>query len=311
MWRSVLSPGWVFTVLIALAFAYLAFTVLAPWQLDKGDAVHARNERVRAAETMDPVALSELYTVGTPLAEGNEYRQVEVQGTFTDHVVVLRNRPVGGVPAYQVLGVVETADGNHYLVHRGWEPVADARTLDRPEVPTGEVSFTARLRQDEPLQEGAPQPFEDGDMWQVYGINTELISELVGVPLEPMFLQLMPDAPGLVGQAFPLPELDDGPHLSYGIQWIGFGLVVPIGVGYFIYNEIRERRRDAELDGAPLESERVAGAGPLPEDDTPAHPSTADEAPVSAPEPEESDAEREAAAAARRAAKMAQRYGRR
>ena len=31
-----------------------------------------------------------------------------------------------------------------------------------------------------------------------------------------------------------LPHLDAGPFLSYGIQWIAFGIIAPIGVGYFV-----------------------------------------------------------------------------
>ncbi len=36
-----------------------------------------------------------------------------------------------------------------------------------------------------------------------------------------------------------LPHLDAGPFLSYGIQWIAFGIIAPIGLGYFAYSEIR------------------------------------------------------------------------
>ena len=41
---------------------------------------------------------------------------------------------------------------------------------------------------------------------------------------------------------YQLPHLDAGPFLSYGIQWIAFGIIAPIGLGYFVYSEIRQRR---------------------------------------------------------------------
>jgi len=44
----------------------------------------------------------------------------------------------------------------------------------------------------------------------------------------------------------PLPHLDAGPFLSYGIQWIAFGIVAPIGLGYFVYSELMARRREKE-----------------------------------------------------------------
>jgi hypothetical protein len=58
-----------------------------------------------------------------------------------------------------------------------------------------------------------------------------------------------------------LPHLDAGPFLSYGIQWIAFGIIAPIGVGYFVLAEVKQRRREkAQSDSrattsAPLTAE--------------------------------------------------------
>ncbi len=58
------------------------------------------------------------------------------------------------------------------------------------------------------------------------------------------YLQLVENQPGGLGIA-ELPHLDAGPFLSYGIQWIAFGIVAPpIGLGYFVYSEIKARRRE-------------------------------------------------------------------
>ena len=66
----------------------------------------------------------------------------------------------------------------------------------------------------------------------------------------------MEDQPGGLG-VLPLPHLDAGPFLSYGIQWIAFGILAPIGLGYFIYVEIRQRRRErAEQPAAPVTAEQ-------------------------------------------------------
>ena len=58
---------------------------------------------------------------------------------------------------------------------------------------------------------------------------------------------------GVLGVA-ELPHLDPGPFLSYGIQWIAFGIVAPIGLGYFAYSEIRARRREAAAAAEKLPS---------------------------------------------------------
>jgi uncharacterized SAM-binding protein YcdF (DUF218 family) len=56
-----------------------------------------------------------------------------------------------------------------------------------------------------------------------------------------------------------LPHLDAGPFLSYGIQWIAFGILAPIGLGYFVFAEVRARRQDAARD-----AEQAALSDPAP-----------------------------------------------
>ena len=76
----------------------------------------------------------------------------------------------------------------------------------------------------------------------MYSINTGQISALTRTPLAGSYVQLIEDQPGGLG-VIALPRLDAGPFLSYGIQWIAFGIIAPILLGYFVYAEIRERRR--------------------------------------------------------------------
>ena len=58
----------------------------------------------------------------------------------------------------------------------------------------------------------------------------------------PGYLQLEADAPGAL-EPVPLPQLDAGPYLSYGLQWLAFGIMAPLGLAYFVRAELRERRR--------------------------------------------------------------------
>ena len=88
-------------------------------------------------------------------------------------------------------------------------------------------------------------------MQQVYSINPGQISALVGVPLAGSYLQLVEDQPGGLG-VVPLPRLEAGPFLSYGIQWIAFGIIAPIGVGYFVYAEVQARRREKGTPTGPV-----------------------------------------------------------
>jgi uncharacterized membrane protein YebE (DUF533 family) len=60
-----------------------------------------------------------------------------------------------------------------------------------------------------------------------------------------------------------VPALDAGPFLSYGIQWIAFGILAPIGLGYFAYSEIQARRQEKQQRAAP--AAETAPAPPAPQ----------------------------------------------
>jgi len=119
--------------------------------------------------------------------------------------------------------------------------------------PAAEVTVTGRLRDSETAPQGK-EPFDENGFRQVYAIDTRQLSTLIGVPLTSSYVQLIEGQPGGLG-VIPLPHLDAGPFLSYGIQWIVFGIVAPIGLGYFIYTEAKARRRergDTPVRAAPL-----------------------------------------------------------
>jgi cytochrome oxidase assembly protein ShyY1 len=122
------------------------------------------------------------------------------------------------------------------------------------------VTITARLRDSEPVVEGK-EPFRQNGAQQVYSVNTAQIATLTGIPLAKSYLQLVGDQPGGLGE-IPLPHLDAGPFLSYGIQWIVFGIVAPIGVGYFVLAEVRQRRREKAATAA----QRPAGTPLTPDE---------------------------------------------
>ena len=44
-----LRPGWIALALVAIAFAYLCFTVLAPWQLGKNSSTSRENQQIEAS----------------------------------------------------------------------------------------------------------------------------------------------------------------------------------------------------------------------------------------------------------------------
>jgi cytochrome oxidase assembly protein ShyY1 len=104
------------------------------------------------------------------------------------------------------------------------------------------VTIVARLRDSE-LPVLDKESFISDGVRQVYSIDIGQIATLTGLPLAGSYLQLVDNQPGGLG-VIGLPHLDAGPFLSYGIQWITFGVIAPILLGYFVYAELRARRAE-------------------------------------------------------------------
>ena len=250
-WRTFLRPGWVFGVLAIIAFSYVAFTFLAPWQLSRDSTIVERNEQIEAAFEVEPVPAEEIFDAQGSIEPGKEWARVILNGHYlAEDEVLMRNPPVDSSPAFHALTPFQLNSGEVILVNRGFKPPFEGGVpaIDAP--PTGEQSILGHAR----LNEQVPMstPVEDQGYRQVYGISTEQIEEVISTDLAEDYVQL---AEGQAGElnAIPVPMLDRGSHLSYAFQWIAFGIMAPLGLGYFIWAELKERRRvrheEAELTG--------------------------------------------------------------
>ncbi|MCG7461023.1 SURF1 family protein [Corynebacterium tuberculostearicum] len=192
--------------------------------------------------------------------------------------MLLRLRPVDSGPSYQSLVPFRTDSGLTILVNRGWVKAGEANAVpDIPDAPSGETTLTGMIRADEAEHQSAP--IKQEGYQQVYSIHTEQIAPLIDAPLAHDYIQLSADQPGVLNP-MPIPQLDRGNHLSYGYQWIAFGIMAPLGLGYFVWSEIRERRRLREEEEALAALDADASTPSEPADA-----SSAGSAPVEAPSP--------------------------
>ena len=252
--RSFFKPGWLLLVVFVVAFAAACFAILAPWQLGKNSDTQHRNDRIRAAVDTDAVPLNDLTPPGAPLDPDVEWHEVTLTGRYlADSQVLLRFRYSDERPAVEVLTPFQVAgDDRTILVNRGIVPADGNKLAPAPAPPTGDVTIDARLRASEGTSPGK-EPRVESDLLTAYTIDTAQLSGLTGHPMTPYYLQLSPGQPGSLGE-IALPQLESGPFLSYGLQWLAFGVMVPLGAAYFVYSEVKARRTRRETDeDAPAE----------------------------------------------------------
>lgn len=266
-WAFVFKPQWLAVAVVVGAFAYLCFTVLAPWQLGKNTQTSRENDQISSALTADPVPVKDSLPQQDSVAPDDQWREVTATGRYLpEQQLLARLRVVDGQPAFEVLVPFAVDEGPTVLVDRGYvRPEAGSKPPELAPLPTGTVTVIARLRDSETAPPGK-NPFTQDGYQQVYAIDTAQVSALTGVPLTGSYLQLIGDQPGGLTE-IPLPHLDAGPFLSYGIQWIAFGIIAPIGLGYFVYAEVKARRRERDLAAADQKSadqDAADGVDPAP-----------------------------------------------
>lgn len=254
---------WTAYIGIAVVFA-IACAFLSNWQFTRNADRSQQLALVAANYDADPVALSTLIPAGAALDPADEWRPVELTGTYlSDQQLLVRNRAHGGTAAFEVLVPLELSDGRLLLVDRGW--VGPGSSAEEPEAvppaPTGEVTVVVRLRDGEAL----PASGRGAPPGQVPTINLPLIAGQLGADrLETSAYGLMvteDPAPAERPAALASPSDDPGPYLSYAIQWILFAVMGFVFIAYVIVTERRHRREEAE-DAAAAAAIRAAGGEP-------------------------------------------------
>jgi len=267
--RFLLRPGWIALIVAVVGFAVAAFTLLAPWQFGREAQREAQQRAIDTATATPPVPLAELVPPGETVQPDDQWRQVTVTGTYLpDAEGLVRLRVVDGQPAFEVLTAFSTDDGRTVLVNRG-SVAAESGTAvpDYPAPAEGPVTLTGRLRLDETDPQGR-DPIEADGHHQVYAADSRAVAAATGVALEPGFLQLAAGEPGVLRPVEVAPTAGGGApftNFSYALQWLTFGLIALVALGYFVRLELLQRR------GPDRTSDRAALRRALSGDDEPGH----------------------------------------
>ena len=207
----------------------------AQWQFQRGIDRHQRNSVIESQVNLPALSLAEISSASQKALSPYEWRTVTASGEFNpDEQILLKNRYSEGVYGFEVLTRFRLLDGRYIWVDRGWVKAGEnAKTApETTQVPSGKVSLVARLRLDRSLPVGA--------FFALPSLGTGLISKLnaqTGFKSEGFYLDLISGSDSSLTPAVApqVPELSDGPHLAYSLQWIFFA-------GLIVYGRILIRR---------------------------------------------------------------------
>jgi cytochrome oxidase assembly protein ShyY1 len=258
--RFLFSRRWLSFAVAVVLLAWAAWW-LGNWQFDRLAARKASNAVVRHNEHLDPAPAGEVLAAGRPVRAADEWRLVTATGTYdVADTVVVRYATRDGESGLDVVVPLTTAEGPSLLVDRGWTPSDNrgADPADVPPPPSGTVTVTGWVRAS-----------ASGDSTRVTDHSTRAVSSTaigraIGRQVYGGFVELKSESPPPAHPLEPveLPELDNGPHFFYGLQWWFFGLLAIFGFCYLVYDEwrggTRSRRRRGSSEDAADDARRAA-----------------------------------------------------
>ena len=224
--KRFLNPISLLQSLVALALV-AGCLFAAQWQFNRGANQSATNKIIASNLDLPSLSLSDIENLD-PVS--NQWRKVTLQGSFPqDKQELVRNRYYEGKFGFEVLTLFKANNGENFWVDRGWVaagPNAATPPVVEP-VASGNLEISARIRSENLSRQLQGSFF----VTRVSSEKPESIAKLQGVEANAYYLDLLGSPDGKVKPLteIELPELSNGPHYAYGIQWLAFALLAIIG----------------------------------------------------------------------------------
>lgn len=249
-WSFLRSPRWGGYLALVVLFAVVC-CALGTWQLNRRAEALAEVARIDANYDADAVPVDEALPDLAGFDVDQRWQVVALSGEYlAEEEVVVRNRPFGGSSGFEVITPFRLDDGTVFMVNRGWiAQNSEGRPSTYTAPPPGRVDVEARLKAGEDRIAGRTST---GNEFAT--IDLDELADRVGAPSYTGAYGLLvqggadADEPPLAAAR---PVRDEGPHLSYALQWFVFALLGFVGLGWAAN---QERRALAEASGAAQEA---------------------------------------------------------
>ena len=226
---------------------------LGLWQGRRLTARRSANQVALAARALPEVDLNEIV-----INQALPGRRIQAQGIFDySSTFILRGRVEREVPGVQIV-VPLRLEGRPeaILVNRGFVPAHDAArpdtsTIDR----TAELTVSGlALPIPSSADSGGPLVYGEATTWRrldLAAVKARLPYPVLDVYLHETEPEMRAEGASRWPAPAQLPPLDDGPHLSYMIQWFGIAAVA-LGFGVAVLRRQTmtddDRRRQTKTD---------------------------------------------------------------
>jgi len=219
-----------------LTFVILAVVLAAGcirlgfWQLSRLAQRRARNAVVSERLVKPIVPL-----VSLPPDGSSVLRRAMISGTPDfDHEIVLAARSFQGSPGVYLLTPIRIAGSDTaVLVNRGWIYAPDGVSVDLRGWREAGTSFVGYAELFPPGRSSTPDGVLRHDSRIARELDLVTVNSLLPYPVSPLYLvATAQDSTKPVGERvarLPSPTLDEGPHLSYALQWFAFAAIALIG----------------------------------------------------------------------------------
>lgn len=249
MYGFLFRPKWLIFHAVVVA-GVVAMVAAGFWQLDRLDQRKEFNSQVferSQAEPTDIMSVLDRLDDGSLTPEEAEWLPVTFDGTYLPDQVVEFNNSQGGRAGDNVLTALVVDDGVTIIVNRGFIPLG----FDVPLAPQILVEGLGYVRTSEVRGRGGLTDADDGEpLTEIRRIDIPRLAQQFPGDVAPVYVQLIATQPPIVvGDPEPvvLPELSNGSHLSYAMQWFVFSLCVAIGWVLAVRRSIRAQVRGATV----------------------------------------------------------------